>query len=158
MEKAILLLILKESTQKIREMENKTQEEASTINVSSLTCIDLANTNLHQSADALKQACLFFFIFININDYGVAFITYVTRCWLFLFQACLDCGFFYVTNHGISEELKDEAFEQSKKFFALPLDEKMKVLKNEKHQGYSPVLSQISDNQIHGSCDQLSLA
>ncbi|KAG7633488.1 Oxoglutarate/iron-dependent dioxygenase [Arabidopsis suecica] len=26
----------------------------------------------------------------------------------------------------------------------------MKVLKNEKHQGYSPVLSQISDNQIHG--------
>ncbi|EFH52044.1 hypothetical protein ARALYDRAFT_905838 [Arabidopsis lyrata subsp. lyrata] len=85
-------------------MENKTQEEASTINVSSLTCIDLANTNLHQSADALKQACL-------------------------------DCGFFYVTNHGISEELKDEAFEQSKKFFALPLDEKMKVLKNEKHQG-----------------------
>jgi isopenicillin N synthase-like dioxygenase len=100
-------------------MENKTQEEASTINVSSLACIDLANSNLHRSAASLKQACL-------------------------------DCGFFYVTNHGISEELKDEAFEQSKKFFALPLDEKMKVLKNEKHQGYSPVLSQISDNQIHG--------
>ncbi|CAB62320.1 putative protein [Arabidopsis thaliana] len=111
-------------------MENKTQEEASTINVSSLACIDLANSNLHRSAASLKQAWLFFFLFLNVNDY--------------------DCGFFYVTNHGISEELKDEAFEQSKKFFALPLDEKMKVLKNEKHQGYSPVLSQISDNQIHG--------
>ncbi|KAG7559876.1 Non-hem dioxygenase N-terminal domain [Arabidopsis thaliana x Arabidopsis arenosa] len=102
-------------------MENKTQEEASTIKVSSLTCIDLANTNLHQSADSLKQACL-------------------------------DCGFFYVTNHGISEELRDKAFEQSKKFFALPLEEKMKVLRNEKHRGYSPVLDQILDpeNQVDG--------
>ncbi|CAB62039.1 putative protein [Arabidopsis thaliana] len=100
-------------------MENKTQEEASTIKVSSLTCIDLANPNFQQSAVSLKQACL-------------------------------DCGFFYVTNHGISEELKDEAFEQSKKFFALPLEEKMKVLRNEKHRGYSPVLDQILDpeNQV----------
>ncbi|XP_023638657.1 2-oxoglutarate-Fe(II) type oxidoreductase [Capsella rubella] len=105
---------------RMREMENKTnQEEVSIINVSSLTCIDLANSNLHQSAASLKQACL-------------------------------DCGFFYVTNHGISEDLRDEAFEQSKKFFALPLEEKMKALRNEKHQGYSSVLSHISDNQIHG--------
>ncbi|KAG7564679.1 Oxoglutarate/iron-dependent dioxygenase [Arabidopsis suecica] len=102
-------------------MENKTQQEAWTIKVSSLTCIDLANTNLHQSADSLKQACQ-------------------------------DCGFFYVTNHGISEELRDKAFEQSKKFFDLPLEEKMKVLRNEKHRGYSPVLDQILDpeNQVDG--------
>jgi len=107
-------------------MENKTQEEASTIKVSSLTCIDLANPNFQQSA-------------------------------VFLKQACLDCGFFYVTNHGISEELKDEAFEQSKKFFALPLEEKMKVLRNEKHRGYSPVLDQILDpeNQVDGLFDHL---
>ncbi|XP_010514972.1 PREDICTED: 2-oxoglutarate-dependent dioxygenase tropC-like isoform X1 [Camelina sativa] len=103
----------------MRKMENKTHEEASIINVSSLTCIDLANPNFHQSAASLKQACQ-------------------------------DCGFFYVTNHGISEELRENAFAQSKKFFALPLEEKLKVLRNEKHQGYSPVLSQMSDNQIHG--------
>ncbi|XP_024009702.1 2-oxoglutarate-Fe(II) type oxidoreductase isoform X2 [Eutrema salsugineum] len=102
-------------------MENKTPEVASTIKVSSLTCIDLANSDLHQSAVLLKQACL-------------------------------DCGFFYVVNHGLSEELKDEAFEQSKKFFALPLEEKMKVLRNKKNRGYSPVLDQILDpeNQVHG--------
>ncbi|XP_023638406.1 2-oxoglutarate-Fe(II) type oxidoreductase [Capsella rubella] len=102
-------------------MEDKTQEEASTINVSSLTCIDLTNSNLHQSALSLKQACL-------------------------------DCGFFYVTNHGLSEELRDEAFEQSKKFFDLPLEEKMKVLRNGKHRGYSPVFDQILDpeNQVDG--------
>jgi hypothetical protein len=76
---------LKESTQRIREMENKTQEEASTINVSSLACIDLANSNLHRSAASLKQAWLFFFLFLNVNDYGLAFISYVTSCWLFLF-------------------------------------------------------------------------
>nr|AAY78762.1 oxidoreductase [Arabidopsis thaliana] len=76
-------------------MENKTQEEASTIKVSSLTCIDLANPNFQQSAVSLKQ---------------------------------------------------------SKKFFALPLEEKMKVLRNENHRGYSPVLDQILDpeNQVDG--------
>ncbi|EOA26069.1 hypothetical protein CARUB_v10019486mg [Capsella rubella] len=91
-------------------MENKTnQEEVSIINVSSLTCIDLANSNLHQSAASLKQACM-------------------SRLWIFL---CHKSWY-------------------NKKFFALPLEEKMKALRNEKHQGYSSVLSHISDNQIHG--------
>uniref|UniRef100_M4F032 Fe2OG dioxygenase domain-containing protein n=1 Tax=Brassica campestris TaxID=3711 RepID=M4F032_BRACM len=67
-------------------------------------------------------------------------------------QACLDCGFFYVINHGINEEFMDDVFEQSKKLFALPLEEKMKVLRNEKHRGYTPVLDEILDpeNQVNG--------
>ncbi|CAN6917027.1 unnamed protein product [Brassica oleracea var. botrytis] len=36
-------------------MENKNQEEASIIEVSTLTCIDLANSDLHQLAVFLKQ-------------------------------------------------------------------------------------------------------
>ncbi|EFH39089.1 oxidoreductase [Arabidopsis lyrata subsp. lyrata] len=103
-------------------MENKTEEDkVSIIKVSALTCIDLDNSNLHQSAVLLKQACL-------------------------------DSGFFYVINHGISEELKDEAFEQSKKFFALPLEEKMKVLRNEKYRGYAPFHDSLLDpkNQFRG--------
>ncbi|KAF3606745.1 hypothetical protein DY000_02048682 [Brassica cretica] len=46
----------------------------------------------------------------------------------------------------------DDVFEQSKKFFALPLEEKMKVLRNEKHRGYTPVLDEILDpeNQVNG--------
>ncbi|CAN8277945.1 unnamed protein product [Cochlearia groenlandica] len=103
-------------------MESKTQEEASVIKESSLTCIDLTNTDLHQSSLLLKQACL-------------------------------DCGFFYVINHGISKEATNNAFEQSKKFFALSLDEKMKVLRNEKQRGYTPNLyDQVTDpeNQVHG--------
>ncbi|XP_058074184.1 2-oxoglutarate-Fe(II) type oxidoreductase hxnY-like isoform X2 [Magnolia sinica] len=67
-------------------------------------------------------------------------------------QACLDCGFFYVINHGISQEFMDEVFAQSKRFFDLPTEEKMKVLRNEKHRGYTPVLDEIldPDNQVHG--------
>ncbi|KAF3442978.1 hypothetical protein FNV43_RR16896 [Rhamnella rubrinervis] len=67
-------------------------------------------------------------------------------------QACMDCGFFYVVNHGISQEFMDEVFEQSKRFFTLPLDEKMKLLRNEKHRGYTPVLDEHLDpeNQVHG--------
>ncbi|WJX25966.1 hypothetical protein P8452_14953 [Trifolium repens] len=66
-------------------------------------------------------------------------------------QACLDSGFFYVVNHGISEEFMDEVFAQSKRFFTLPMKEKMKILRNEKHRGYTPVLDELLDpeNQIH---------
>ncbi|KAJ9183904.1 hypothetical protein P3X46_007703 [Hevea brasiliensis] len=67
-------------------------------------------------------------------------------------QACLDSGFFYVVNHGISEEFMDQVFSESKKFFELPLGEKMKVLRNEKHRGYTPFLDELldPDNQVHG--------
>ncbi|CAI9100432.1 OLC1v1037542C1 [Oldenlandia corymbosa var. corymbosa] len=67
-------------------------------------------------------------------------------------QACIDSGFFYVINHGISQELMDEVFDQSKKFFNLPLKEKMKVLRNGKHRGYTPLLDEVLDpvNQVHG--------
>ncbi|KAJ0091742.1 hypothetical protein Patl1_13330 [Pistacia atlantica] len=66
-------------------------------------------------------------------------------------QACLDCGFFYVINHGISQEFMDEVFGMSKRFFELPLNEKMKLLRNEKHRGYTPVLDELldPDNQVH---------
>ncbi|WZZ47463.1 hypothetical protein YC2023_043722 [Brassica napus] len=65
---------------------------------------------------------------------------------------------FYVINHGISEEVMDKAFEQSKNFFALPLEEKMEVLKNEKHRGYTPFYDQIPDpeNQVQGTCNPCS--
>ncbi|KAM7519431.1 hypothetical protein LguiB_018393 [Lonicera macranthoides] len=67
-------------------------------------------------------------------------------------QACLDSGFFYVINHGISQELMDEVFAQSKRLFDLPIEEKMKLLRNEKNRGYTPVLDEHLDpvNQING--------
>ncbi|KAL0715400.1 hypothetical protein Bca4012_064722 [Brassica carinata] len=98
-------------------METKTQVQNLIIQESLLTCIDLANSDLHQSVLLLKQACL-------------------------------DSGF--LINHGISEEVMDKAFEKSKKFFAFPLEEKMKVLKNKKHRGYIPLYDQIPDPENQG--------
>ncbi|XAR67050.1 Thymine dioxygenase [Bertholletia excelsa] len=67
-------------------------------------------------------------------------------------QACLDSGFFYVINHGISQEFMDVVFHQSKRFFDLPLSEKMTLLRNKKNRGYTPVLDEHLDpvNQLHG--------
>lgn len=67
-------------------------------------------------------------------------------------QACLHSGFFYVVNHGIDQDFMDEVFAQSKRFFGLPLNDKMKLLKNEKNRGYTPLLDQYPDpvNQVHG--------
>ncbi|CAK9145838.1 unnamed protein product [Ilex paraguariensis] len=46
----------------------------------------------------------------------------------------------------------DEVFSQRKMFFDLPIKEKMKLLRNKKHRGYTPILDQHLDpiNQVHG--------
>lgn len=55
-------------------------------------------------------------------------------------------------NHGISQDFMDEVFSQSKRFFTLPLSEKMKLLRNKKNRGYTPVLDELLDpeNQVNG--------
>ncbi|KAL1194640.1 Flavonol synthase/flavanone 3-hydroxylase [Cardamine amara subsp. amara] len=54
-------------------------------------------------------------------------------------QACLDHGFFYLTNHGVSEELMEGVFRESKNLFSLPLDEKMVMARRSGFRGYSPL-------------------
>lgn len=39
-------------------------------------------------------------------------------------------GFFYIVNHGVPRDLLDEMFRVNKAFFALPLEEKRKILVN----------------------------
>src|SRR5689334_20261637 len=43
-------------------------------------------------------------------------------------SACIDIGFFYLTGHGFTPEDLDDVLTQGRKFFALPVPEKMKVL------------------------------
>ena len=40
-------------------------------------------------------------------------------------DACRRVGFVYIINHGVSDELLEEAFEWSKKLFDLPQEKKM---------------------------------
>lgn len=42
------------------------------------------------------------------------------------YQACRDVGFAYLVGHGVAEERIDEMFSQSKRFFSLPFEDKMK--------------------------------
>ena len=46
------------------------------------------------------------------------------RCIAEIGAACTDVGFFYVSNHGISEYLQMALQAESKRFFALPLAER----------------------------------
>jgi len=61
-------------------------------------------------------------------------------------------GFLYAKNHGISKELQDEVFRVMKEFFALPLEEKMKihVNKSAKIHGYEALLETRLDNTSRG--------
>ncbi|KAF9525548.1 2OG-Fe-II oxygenase [Crepidotus variabilis] len=68
-------------------------------------------------------------------------------------DACMKVGFFYVSNHGISEDLTSGALEAAKEFFALPLEKKMEIhnKKTSNFKGYSPVLS--GNNDPNGAGD-----
>ncbi len=58
-----------------------------------------------------------------------------------LYDACTRVGFFYIKNHGISEESIDAVFDWGKEFFALPFDEKMEIYINNipNYRGYTPL-------------------
>ncbi|MEZ5737087.1 MAG: 2-oxoglutarate and iron-dependent oxygenase domain-containing protein [Novosphingobium sp.] len=55
--------------------------------------------------------------------------------------AALDTGFFYIRNHGVSQKLIDRVFERAAAFFALPIDEKMRVAttNGRPSRGYHPM-------------------
>jgi isopenicillin N synthase-like dioxygenase len=57
----------------------------------------------------------------------------------------VESGFFYVTNHGIQDELLEAVFGESKKFFELPLEEKMLLQRNSGHRGYTPPYAEKLD-------------
>lgn len=55
--------------------------------------------------------------------------------------ACVNVGFFYVKNHGISQEMVDGVFEWGKKFFDLTFEEKMEIYIDNvpNYRGYTPL-------------------
>ncbi|KAE8443405.1 hypothetical protein EG329_001886 [Mollisiaceae sp. DMI_Dod_QoI] len=56
-------------------------------------------------------------------------------------EACESCGFFYVKNHGIDQKLIEETIESNKRYFAKPLEVKMRehIYKSRTLRGYEPV-------------------
>eukprot|EP01095_Lingulamoeba_sp_RSL-Kostka_P001271 TRINITY_DN11815_c0_g1_i1.p1 TRINITY_DN11815_c0_g1~~TRINITY_DN11815_c0_g1_i1.p1 ORF type:complete len:371 (-),score=96.23 TRINITY_DN11815_c0_g1_i1:78-1190(-) len=64
-----------------------------------------------------------------------------------LYKACKDVGFFYVINHGIDEEKIKNLFEESKRFFSLPMAIKntINASDNENFRGYTGFEEEILD-------------
>ncbi|KAH8887599.1 Clavaminate synthase-like protein [Thozetella sp. PMI_491] len=69
-----------------------------------------------------------------------------------IYDACHDCGFFYIKNHGIPEEVVKQTFDTLKKFFALDRETKMDahVQKNPAIRGYEPMLETRLDPRTSG--------
>jgi isopenicillin N synthase-like dioxygenase len=58
-------------------------------------------------------------------------------------HACETVGFFYIANHGVPQELIDRTFEQSKRFHALPLEEKLTLRLDPCNIGYLPMNASV---------------
>ena len=57
-------------------------------------------------------------------------------------DALENIGFFYIVNHGVSQDLIDSTFEANREFHAMPLEQKMAVEINKSLIGYMPDLGQ----------------
>ncbi|KIY62182.1 Clavaminate synthase-like protein [Cylindrobasidium torrendii FP15055 ss-10] len=62
-------------------------------------------------------------------------------------DACVNVGFFYVTNHGVEQGVIEGAVEAGKRFFARPTEEKMKldIHKTANYKGYTALLGENTD-------------
>ena len=54
-------------------------------------------------------------------------------------RACEEIGFLIVKGHGVPRELVTQMYDVSKRFFDLPLDEKMETHGRERSRGYGPL-------------------
>jgi hypothetical protein len=71
-------------------------------------------------------------------------------------KAAENTGFFYVSNHGIEEELIQRSLEKFKTFMAQPLDQKKRASSDKSGMGigYKGLKStQINRSEMSGSCD-----
>lgn len=65
----------------------------------------------------------------------------IYECAFSLNLACKDDGFFYLVNNGVDDQLLQNVFDQSRKFFSLPLVEKMKLGQKE-DVGFAPIYAE----------------
>jgi isopenicillin N synthase-like dioxygenase len=64
-------------------------------------------------------------------------------------KACRETGFFYISNHGVSQALIEAQFDCARRFFELPLEEKLSIdlKKSKSAAGYAPIAGQALDSQ-----------
>ena len=55
-----------------------------------------------------------------------------------VYNACTGMGFLFLVNHGLDMQTVEDTFEASRRFHALPMEEKLKVRMNRHQCGYMP--------------------
>jgi len=58
-------------------------------------------------------------------------------------HACENVGFFYALNHGVGDELIARAFAASRRFHALPLEQKLALRLDQNNIGYLPINASV---------------
>ena len=58
-------------------------------------------------------------------------------------QACEEVGFFYALNHGVPDAIMARAFAASRRFHALPLEQKLALRLNANNIGYLPMNASV---------------
>ena len=54
-------------------------------------------------------------------------------------HACETTGFFYISNHGVPQPVIDAVFDSTRRFFALPLEERLEIKMDDRfRRGYMP--------------------
>ena len=53
--------------------------------------------------------------------------------------ACEETGFFYLSGHGVPDDLVEETFEAARRFHALPLEQKLELKIDQYNVGYLPM-------------------
>ena len=65
-------------------------------------------------------------------------------------RACRDCGFFYISGHGVPDTLLDRLDRQSRAFFALPLEQKLAIRMargGRAWRGYFPIGGELTSGK-----------
>ncbi|KAG9099108.1 hypothetical protein FRC07_010560, partial [Ceratobasidium sp. 392] len=67
-------------------------------------------------------------------------------------DACVHVGFFYVKNHGIDKQIIERVNEASRRFFDLPIEEKIKldIHKSTNFKGYTALLGENTNPENRG--------
>ena len=67
-----------------------------------------------------------------------------------LMSAALNTGFFYIKNHGVDQQLIDNAFAASQSFFKQPINEKRAVSVNQQQRGWlAPGMAKFTEAKTH---------
>ncbi|KVH95529.1 Isopenicillin N synthase [Cynara cardunculus var. scolymus] len=115
----------------------------------SLPLIDLSSTDRISTANSIRQV-----LFLSLTEYAIRDLSFYSRTTLQLegVIASMDYGFFYLINHGVDEQLLQNVFDESRKFFSLPLEEKMKLARKG-DLGFAPMRAENLDSSTTSKGD-----